>query len=70
MRQLLAALHDVGLSHLSPLIAELAEQFSRQPIIGFFLRSKARRASANARQLGNAPTSTPNLRAGVTIRSV
>jgi hypothetical protein len=24
MRQLLAALHDVGLSHLSPLIAELA----------------------------------------------
>jgi len=56
MRRLLAALHDVGLSHLSPLIAELAWsrssllQFSHQPIIGFFPRSKAvghRRMLAN-----------------------
>jgi hypothetical protein len=45
------------------LIAELAVeifvQFSHQPIIGFFLRTMAGCASANARKLGNAPATTP-----------
>jgi hypothetical protein len=67
MRQLLAAVHDVGVSHLSPLIAELAVAILAPADHGFFLRFKAGWASANARRLGNALTKMPNSRAGVMI---